>query len=51
MDFTKGGRFYVVDDKKKAEVPEIHGKLNPKVKDEDEVFNGSKDDNMSGLPF
>jgi twinkle protein len=49
MDFTKGGKFYVVDDKKKPEAKEIEGKLNPKIKEEDEVF-GSKDE-LGDLPF
>jgi twinkle protein len=51
MDYSKGGRFYVVEDeKKKAETPEIHGKLNPASK-EDDVFSGQTDDSMKGLPF
>jgi twinkle protein len=51
MDYSKGGRFYVVEDeKKKAETPEIHGKLNPAAK-EDDVFSGQTDDSMKGLPF
>jgi len=53
MDFKKGGRFTVIDEKKKADVPDVPGKLNPKVKeeDEDEVFNGDNDKELSDLPF
>lgn len=49
MDFAKGGRFYVTEDKKKGEVKDINGKLNPK-QDKDDVF-GEPDDNLSSLPF
>jgi hypothetical protein len=48
MDFSKGGRFNVVDEKKAKEAKPIEGKLNKK-QDEDEVFNGK--DEMSDLPF
>jgi twinkle protein len=50
MDSYKGGRFYVVEDKKKVEVVEIPGKLNPKLKEEDdEVF--GMEPNKDTLPF
>jgi hypothetical protein len=48
MDFFKGGRFDVVDEKKKASVPDIPGKLNPKTKDDD-VF--GTPDPKDELPF
>jgi hypothetical protein len=49
MDPKKGGRFYVYQEPKtKNEVKPIEGKINPP---KDEVFNGEKDDDMSGLPF
>ena len=50
MDYFKGGRFYVIDDKKKAKTPDISGKLNPKTTEEDEVFNNGND-NLEKLPF
>jgi hypothetical protein len=50
MDYAKGGRFALVEDEKKKEVAPISGKLNPEVKDDDEVFNG-KEDGLSKLPF
>lgn len=52
MDYTKGGRFRIVDEKKKKEIPENPRKLNPKVnkeEEEDEVFNG--DINTNEAPF
>jgi len=51
MDYKKGGRFSIYEEKKKEEEP-IKGKLNPPKKKEededDEVFNGKKEDD---LPF
>jgi twinkle protein len=50
MDYAKGGRFFVIDEKaKKAEPPDISGKLNPKQVEEDEVF--TNNDNGDALPF
>ena len=46
MDFSKGGRFYVIKDNKPKPEP-IEGKLNPKQED---VF-GETDDKLSDLPF
>jgi twinkle protein len=50
MDSYKGGRFYVIDDKKKSETPDISGKLNPKANEEDEVFNNNVQGEQD-LPF
>ena len=53
MDFAKGGRFLVVDEKKHEPEPQtIPGALNPpkNKKDEDDVFNGH-DNNQDNLPF
>jgi hypothetical protein len=47
MDFSKGGRFYIMEDKKSK--PAIEGKLNPREKDDDDVFGDGKKD--EGLPF
>ena len=50
MDSSKGGRFFVVADEKKANaVKPIEGKLNPK-QDKDDVFDNGKDE-LSDLPF
>jgi twinkle protein len=49
MDYAKGGRFFVIDDKKKPEIPDIQGKLNPKQDEEEEVFGNN--DNGDQLPF
>jgi KaiC/GvpD/RAD55 family RecA-like ATPase len=49
MDFKKGGRFYLVEDKKK-DIPDIAGKLNPKAKEEDDLF-GKANDTKDDLPF
>jgi len=51
MDFFKGGRFEVIDDKKKTATPEVKGKLNPREKDEDEVFNTNNNEDLKDLPF
>jgi twinkle protein len=51
MDFTKGGRFYLVDDKKKAVEPIANRLSPPKEEDEDEVFNGKNGEVKSDLPF
>jgi hypothetical protein len=51
MDSSKGGRFYVAnDEKKKIQVAEIPGKLNPKIKEEDDDVFGSVPNNFD-LPF
>lgn len=51
MNFSKGGRFYVVDDSKKAPEP-IKGAINPpKGQKDDDVFNGNGKDELSDLPF
>jgi len=49
LDYSKGGRFYVVEDEKKKPEP-IKGALNPAKEDKDEVFgnNGTIEDK---LPF
>lgn len=49
MDFAKGGKFYIVEDKKKPD--RIPGALNPPKdeEEEDDVFNHNNDD--SKLPF
>lgn len=49
MDFYNGSRFNVMDDKNKKEVAPVVGKLNPAAKDDDDVFNGDK--NNDNLPF
>ena len=50
MDYAKGGRFFVIDEKaKKAEPPDISGKLNPKQVEEDEVFTNGQTE--QDLPF
>jgi twinkle protein len=49
MDFKKGGRFYLVEDKKK-DIPDISGKLNPKPPEEDDLF-GKPEDELKDLPF
>lgn len=52
MDFKKGGRFFLVDDKpEKPPVAEIPNKLNPKVKEEDDVFGSGNNNESSELPF
>lgn len=52
LDYSKGGRFALVDDKKKEIIP-VPGKLNPAAKGEadDDVFNGNGKDELSELPF
>jgi twinkle protein len=51
MDSSRGGRFFVVaDDKKKAPEP-IAGALNPRKNEDDNVFNGETNNDLSGLPF
>jgi signal transduction histidine kinase len=51
MDYTKGGRFFVIDDKKeKPEQPDIQGKLNPKQVQDEELF-GNNGQNTDDLPF
>ncbi|MBK5202180.1 MAG: toprim domain-containing protein [Prolixibacteraceae bacterium] len=49
MDFAKGGRFYVTEDKKKPPEP-IKGALNPPKAQQDEVFDNGKDE-LNDLPF
>ena len=51
MDFFKGGKFVVVEDKK-AEPQPIAGALNPpkNKKDDDDLFGGNQDD-LKDLPF
>jgi twinkle protein len=50
MDFPKGGKFYVIDEKKKAAPQPIAGALNPPKNAEDDVFeNGTQ--NKDDLPF
>jgi twinkle protein len=51
MDFSKGGKFYVIDDKKKAAPQQIAGALNPpKNAVEDDVFENGKNE-LGDLPF
>jgi len=49
MDFKRGGKFALCKEEKPP-VPEIPGKLNPKNKEEDNVF-GDKGENDDNLPF
>lgn len=50
MDFAKGGRFVIVDEGTQKKEQEPVNKLNPKIKDDDDVFNGH-DSKKDDLPF
>lgn len=48
MDYSKGGRFFVVEEKKNIEP--VSGKLNPAVKEDDEPFENGDNKNKE-IPF